>query len=103
MSGGAYDYKFEELKHTYVGKMHDIELDALMKDLIPLLKELEWWQSGDTSQEDYRSAVKKFKDKWLSTEPKDRVNRLIDETLSEASEKLKTSLLYELEREDYSW
>lgn len=101
MSGGAYDYKFEELKDTYVGRMHDIELDALMKDLIPLLKELEWWQSGDTNQNDYRSVVKKFKDKWLSIEPKDRINRLIDETLSEASAKLKTSLLYELEREDY--
>lgn len=101
MSGGAYDYKFEGLKHTYVGRMHDIELDALMKDLIPLLKALEWWQSGDTSQEDYRSAVKNFKDKWISTEPKDRVNRLIDEALADAEDKLKTSLLYKLEREDY--
>lgn len=101
MSGGAYDYKFEELKNTYVGKMHDIELDALMKDLIPLLKALEWWQSGDTSQEDYRSAVKNFKDKWISTEPKDRVSRLIDEALADAEDKLKTSLLYKLEREGY--
>ena len=101
MSGGAYDYKFEELKNTYVGRMHDIELDALMKDLIPLLKELEWWQSGDTSQEDYRSAVKKFKDKWLSADNKERVTRLIDETLADAEDKLKTSLLYKLEREDY--
>lgn len=101
MSGGAYDYKFEELKNTYVGRMHDIELDALMKDLIPLLKALEWWQSGDTSQEDYRSAVKNFKDKWISTEPKDRVSRLIDEALADAEDKLETSLLYKLEREDY--
>lgn len=101
MSGGAYDYKFEELKNTYVGRMHDIELDTLMKDLIPLLKALEWWQSGDTSQEDYRSAVKNFKDKWISTEPKDRVSRLIDEALVDAEDKLKTSLLYKLEREDY--
>lgn len=101
MSGGAYDYKFEELKNTYVGRMHDIELDALMKDLIPLLKALEWWQSGDTNQEDYRSAVKNFKDKWISTEPKDRVSRLIDEALADAEDKLKTSLLYKLEREDY--
>lgn len=101
MSGGAYDYKFEELKETYVGRMHDVEFDTLMKDLIPLLKALEWWQSGDTSQEDYRLAVKKFKDKWLSADNKERVTRLINKTIADAEDKLKTSLLYKLEREDY--
>lgn len=101
MSGGAYDYKFAELENTYVGKMHDIELDALMDDLITVLKELEWWQSGDTSQDVYREAVKRFKSKWLGSPRKESAKRLIEETITAAKGLLETALLYKMEEEEY--
>lgn len=101
MSGGAYDYRFEDLKNTYVGKMHDIELDKLMKDLAGVLKALEWWQSGDTEQETYRKVVKTFKEKWLGVSQEERVTRLIKDALGEAEDILREALLFELENEDF--
>lgn len=101
MSGGSYDYKFRELQDTYVGRMHDIELDSLMKDLIPLLKSLEWWQSGDIGQDDYREEVKNFKTKWLSRKSDERIRELINNALRDAREKLETALLFSPEKEDY--
>lgn len=101
MSGGAYDYKFEEIRDTYVGRMHDIELDKLMKDLVVLLKALEWWRSGDTGQETYREAVSIFKEKWLGISQEERVTRLIEDSLGEVEDKLKEALLFKLEKEDF--
>lgn len=101
MSGGAYDYRFEEIRDTYVGKMHDIELDKLMKDLVVLLKALEWWQSGDTGQEIYRETVKAFKEKWLGVSQEERITRLIKDVLGEIEDKLKEALLFKLEKEDF--
>lgn len=102
MSGGAYDYKFEEIKDTYIGRMHDIELDKLMMDLVVLLKSLEWWQSGDTGQEIYREGVKSFKEKWLGVSQEERVTRLIEDALSEVKDKLKEAFLFKLEAEDFN-
>ena len=91
-SGGCYDYSYEIIDEQYVGRMYDIELNDLMKDLVPLLKELEWWQSGDTSEEDYRKAVKKFKNKWFTQERKERLKELIDTTLDEKKQELYIAL-----------
>ena len=78
MSGGAYNYLFHEIEETYVARMYDPELDMLMKDLCELLHDLEWWQSGDTQEDDYRDAVKKFKQKWLSGKLTDRLVNVIN-------------------------
>lgn len=73
MSGGSYDYTYSKVEYEYVGAMHDKELDDLMKDLVEVLHDLEWWQSGDYSEQQYRETVKNFKDKWFK---QDRVSRL---------------------------
>ena len=65
MSGGAFDYCYSVVETTYKGKMCDKELNALLKDFVKVLYELEWWKSGDTGEEDYKKAVKHFKKKWL--------------------------------------
>ena len=65
MSGGSYNYKFYVLEEYYVGKMYDTELDEMLKDLIEVLHDVEWWQSCDISEEDYRETVNKFKKKWF--------------------------------------
>lgn len=74
MSGGAYDYMFERVSETYVGEMKDLILDRMMKDLVEVLYTLEWWQSGDVGEEQYREIVENFKDKYF---------RKYDETLKE--------------------
>lgn len=65
MSGGSYDYMYSRVKEEYADRMFDSQLNTMMKDLTGLLHDLEWWQSGDYSEETYRESVNKFKKKWL--------------------------------------
>ena len=64
MSGGSHDYLYAKILNT-VDNMYDEDMDEIIKDIAKVLKELEWWQSSDTSESDYRSAVNEFKSKWL--------------------------------------
>lgn len=77
-SGGSYDYKFYVIDEYYNGKMFDAELNELINDLVPLLKSVEWWQSGDTSEEMYRKDVVTFKKKWFGTQRNKRLKEIID-------------------------
>lgn len=65
MSGGSFNYKYQELDE-YIGHTHDSELDGLLIDLRNVLHDLEWWQSCDYSEDQYRTSLKKFKKKWLA-------------------------------------
>lgn len=73
MSGGSYDYEYCRVEEEYVGRMYDAELDALIKDLVPVLKAVEWWKSCDTCEQTYRETVAKFKKKWLSGETRQEI------------------------------
>ena len=66
MSGGSFDYMCYQIEEKYCGFMEDKELNEMMKDIVNLLHDLEWYTSGDTSQDDYKNSVKKFKDKWFN-------------------------------------
>ena len=76
MSGGSYDYTYSKVEEQYVGRMYDIELDDMIKDLVPLLEALEWWQSGDTNEEPYRKIAHEFKTKWFGNR-NENLERLI--------------------------
>lgn len=89
MSGGSYNYLCFQIEEEYVGRMHDIELDDMMKDLAKLLHDLEWWQSSDTSEESYRKTVKDFKEKWFKGDRNERLKTIIEK----ACDDLKTDLL----------
>lgn len=65
MSGGSYNHEYSTVEYTYVGEMKDTELNEMMKDLVQVLHDLEWWQSADSSEEQYRETVTKFKSKWF--------------------------------------
>jgi len=65
MSGGSYDYVCHTIQYTYEGKMFDTELNEMIMDLCQVLHDLEWWQSCDIGEEDYRETVQMFKDKWF--------------------------------------
>lgn len=66
MSGGSHNYISYKLEEECVGEMHDAELNGLIEDLCRVLHDLEWWQSGDISEGEYRNTVDEFKKKWLS-------------------------------------
>ena len=94
MSGGSYDYTYGRIEDQYVGRMYDKELDKMMKDLCQVLYELEWWQSGDTSEEEYRNAVKDFKRKYFKIDGRyDNLKEIIEEEVH----KLKTELIQMLD------
>ena len=89
MSGGSYGYRYSDIEETYAGRMFDAELDELIIDLVPVLKAVEWWQSSDTSEKEYRKAVQKFKKKWLSDDTRtERLGKIINEKVEELREEL---------------
>jgi hypothetical protein len=65
MSGGSYSYVYCKVENECVGRMFDRQLDEMMKDLVKVLHDLEWWKSSDTGEDTYRRAVTEFKKKWF--------------------------------------
>ena len=45
--------------------MHNRELSELMADAMCLLHALEWYESSDISEDEYKEYANKFKKKWL--------------------------------------
>lgn len=92
MSGGSYNYAFHYIDEEYVGKMYDSQLNEMMKDLVKVLYDLEWWRSGDINEEEYRQTVTKFKRKWFNQTKVD-VEKLVEREF----EVKKNELLKQLE------
>ena len=92
MSGGSYNYGYSTVEYTYVGEMLDSELNEMMKDLVEVLHDLEWYVDCDISEETYRETVTKFKSKWFKRRKCD-----IEALVNEEFEKKKQELLKELE------
>ena len=90
-SGGSYDYNYLTVDDFYSGCMYDAELNEMINDLVKVLHDLEWWQSCDMSEEEYRTTVDEFKNKWLKnkeTTSKIKLN-LIEKKLKESLNILK--------------
>lgn len=101
MSGGSYNYEFYNVEDTYKGKMKDAQLNEMILDLVDLLKDLEWCDSGDTDEEDYMESVKTFKKKWFyqdSIKVEDFINKQLEEKKKELLDCL--SYLKEKDNED---
>lgn len=81
MSGGSYDYIYSKLSNECEDNMYDAEMNDLIKDLCEVLHDLEWWQSGDTSEERYRNTLTKFKAKWFKGDRQERLKGYIDEQI----------------------
>lgn len=89
MSGGSYGYECYRVEEAYVGHMYDHEMNLLMFDLVKVLHDLEWWQSGDYGEEAYQKTLSEFKEKWFDG---DRVERL-QNIITEETDKLRTELM----------
>lgn len=99
MSGGSYDYMYCRIEDYYVGHMKDIELNDLMKDIVKLLHDLEWADSGDISDEGYFKTVTKFKNKWFKQSRKERLKTYIDEKINKTKNELYILIGSEVENE----
>lgn len=87
-----YNSIYLTVKYDLVGYMYDSELNQMMKDLVPVLEDLEKWQESDISEERYRETVTKFKRKCFKRRKCD-----IEALVNEEFEKKKQELLKELE------
>lgn len=88
MSGGSYDYIYYKLEEECNGRMHDAEMNDLIIDLVEVLYDLEWWQSGDTGEQRYRETLAKFKKKWLNGDRKVRLKTYIDKQIKMVRDEL---------------
>lgn len=92
MSGGSYSYVYCKVENECVGRMFDRQLDEMMKDLVKVLHDLEWWQSSDTGEDTYRRAVTEFKKKWFKQRKID-----VQKQIESEFEQTKNQLLKEFE------
>lgn len=82
MSGGSFNYIYLTLERECAGELHDAEMNDLLTDFVEVLHDLEWWQSGDTSEDDYRETVAKFKKKWFGANREERLKGYVDQHIA---------------------
>lgn len=89
-------YEFTEInrKHgfqtTFNSKLKAMskeEYEEMVKGLVDLLRDLEWWQSCDYSEKTYRESVVKFKKKWFR-QTKIDVQKQIESKLEQTKDEL---------------
>jgi len=100
MSGGSYGYIYSRLQDECLGRMYDIEMNDLIKDLVLVLRNLEWWQSCDSGEDDYRKVVAEFKYKWFKSNRTERLKGYIDKELADMRELLYNLIGVKEERDD---
>lgn len=88
MSGGSLNYISTDIACTLCGRMEDIELNDLIKDIANLTHDLEWYLSGDTEESTYKEAVHKFKQKWFKQSRQNRLKEYVDVSLNKLKEEL---------------
>lgn len=93
MSGGSYSYICNRVEEECVNRMYDSQLNEMMKDLVNVLHDLEWWQSCDTGEETYRRTVTEFKKKWFK-QTKIDVQKQIESEFERTKDKLLKEFKY---------
>lgn len=89
MSGGAFDYNYYRVAEAGDDfESFDVEICELLHDLADLYHDLEWWQSGDYSKEQFDEAIEDFKDRWFKGSREIRLRGYVDEAI----EKLRIDL-----------
>lgn len=96
MSGGYFGYYDTQLKSEIFGYcenkpirnvFEDKEITELVWDVFELIHSFDYYQQGDSDEEKYLKDKKKFKDKWLKSDP-ERCKRIIDEAIAEVKDEL---------------
>lgn len=88
MSGGAMEYCYRHIEDA-ADYVDDREVKSLMCDLSGLLHDLEWYQSGDYSKEQYLETLSAFKKKWFGgNERNERLKEYINSALDGVKEEV---------------
>lgn len=94
MSGGRFDYVDGRLKDEIFGwtdkpsnVFEDREISELVWDVLNLIHDFDWYESGDTCKETYLKAKEAFKKKWFSNRGV-RVRQIVDNALKQAKDEL---------------
>lgn len=82
MSGGSMNYFYCRLEE-YTASLGDVELNELVKDLVDVFHDREWFLSGDISEGEYNKTVLKFKEKWFGRPQEERVKAVVDAKIEE--------------------
>lgn len=88
MSGGSHDYTYARVRDYYCDRMHDIEMNELVADLVDVFQGLEWYDSGDIDADDYHKILHNFKQKWFKADREDRLKEIIVKRWEEVKEDL---------------
>ena len=94
MSGGRFCYVDSQLKSEIFGwadkprnVFEDREISELVWDVLDLIHEYDWYESGDTGKDDYLKVKRKFKNKWFGDSSK-RQKKIIDEAIADLKKEL---------------
>lgn len=83
MSGGSLNYFYCDLE-SHIGDFGDKELDDLVRDLVELFHDREWFLSSDIGEGSWIEARDKFKTKWFTPDSRnERVKKYLDEIRDE--------------------
>lgn len=94
MSGGYFEYKDRTAVNTIfdygdcANVFEDQEISELVWDVFQLIRDFDWYKSGDTCEEKYIEKKSAFKKKWFKSDRKVRLKGYVDERLKEVKEEL---------------
>lgn len=96
MSGGRFNYYNDYLKSEMFGYggdkpinvMEDDEISELVWDVLNLIHDLDYYQSGDTCRETYIESKKEFKKKWFGNRS-ERLEQIVDKKIEQLREEVK--------------
>lgn len=126
MSGGHFNYRQVDFAEMFVGEFRDTEIDALFVDLFGngydeggsefgrtwasrdgmgagIVESLDLWLSGDISEDEYRSQVARFKNKWLRRDDGGRLEFYLgefDRRCAEMKERFRREFLCEVTQDE---
>ena len=79
--------------------LEDKEISEIAWDLLCVIHSYAYYASCDTSEEQYRSDVRYFKDKWLKPGRKETLKRLVDKSCDDLREELYKEIGIEVEKQ----
>ena len=94
MSGGYLNYFYNDLE-SHVGDFQDRELDDLVKDLVKLFHDREWYLSSDYGEGSWVESRDAFKKKWFAENARqERVEKYLEDMKTEVLKSLGLSDKY---------
>lgn len=82
MSGGSMEYFYCRLEE-YSNVLGDKELNDLVKDLVKVFHDKEWFDSADYSEGTYNKTVAEFKAKWFGRSDEERIKSIVNDKVKE--------------------